>query len=268
MFSNPFIGVINQLLPEPHASLLNGILFGVKTQMPYYLYQGLIDTGLLHMVALSGMNISILIDLVAKLTLFLGRRISIVVTIVIIGAFVAMVGASPSLIRAAIMGSMTLLSVYLGRKEWGILSLFLTSGIMLLFRGEWLFEISFQLSFLATLGILLGNDLVKKRHTFRFKEQVIYGLRENLVMTLSAQLFTLPVILLYFNRVSVIAPIANLLTGWVIQFVMIFGGLAALVGAIWLPLGLIPSYIAYIPLTYFLTVVKILSQVPGASITF
>src|SRR3989344_1590781 len=133
------------------------MLFGVRAEMPYPFYLALRNTGVLHVIALSGMNISILIDIVAKATGFLGKKISGIVAIVFIFTLVIFVGPSPTIIRASIMGSMSLLAILFGRRYWSLLALFLTSGIMILVRPEWLSEISFQLSFLATFGIILAN---------------------------------------------------------------------------------------------------------------
>lgn len=129
---NPFLAVINSLLPEPQASLLNGILFGIKASMPKAFYNALITTGTLHIIALSGVNITILINLISRGTLWLGKKISILLTICLIALFVWFVGFQPSIVRAAIMGFFSLLSIYFGRQNWGLLSLFLAAGIMLL----------------------------------------------------------------------------------------------------------------------------------------
>lgn len=265
---NPFVPVVNSLLPEPQAGLLNGILFGIKANMAHSLYQAMRDTGVLHIIALSGMNISILVNLVAKVTLFLGRKISIMATLIIISAFVVFVGPSPSIVRAAIMGGMSLIAIYLGRQSWSILSLFLTSGIMLLVRPNWLGEISFQLSFLSTLGIILAVKLVKRKQSFRLLDQLKYAFKENLALTLSAQLFTLPIILYNFHRLSLISPLANLLIGWTMQPIMILGFVAATLGLIFLPLGFVPALMTWVPLTYLVKVVEWLAKVPGASIEF
>jgi len=263
---NPFISVINQLISEPQASLLNGILFGVKSQMPKELFYALRDTGVLHVIALSGMNISILIDILAKLTLFLGRRVSIIVTILSIFGFVMFVGPSSSVVRAAIMGAMTLVAIYFGKRAWSLLSLFLASGIMLLVRPEWLKEISFQLSFLATLGVILANNVIKRERSLRLSKQLIFGFKENLAMTLSAQIFTMPIIVYNFHRISLIGPVANLAIGWVVQPIMILGFIVAIVGWVWLPLGYIPAWIVWVPLTYFINVIEVLATIPGASL--
>lgn len=265
---NPFIAVINSLLPEPQASLLNGILFGVKASMPKYLYQALIDTGTLHIIALSGMNISILANLTAKTTLFLGRKASSIITISLIVLFIIFVGASPSAVRAAIMGSLSLLSIYFGRQNWGLLSLFLASGIMIIFNFGLIKNISFQLSFLATLGILLAGKKLDRQNKKGLQNRLISFLKDNLMLTLSAQLFTLPIILFNFRRLSLIAPIANLSVEWVIQPLMVLGFITSIMGWIWQPLGIIPAWMTWVPLTYLITMVNLLAKIPGASITF
>lgn len=267
---NPFIPLLNSYLHEPQASLLTGILFGVKAHMPQDFYQALVTTGLLHIIALSGMNITILVNLFAKSTLFFGRKSSGIFTIILIIFFVAFVGPSPSIVRAAIMGILSLLSVYFGRQYWALFSLFVTSLLMLLFDLKLATDISFQLSFLATLGIILFGGSRKKTLSEKksLLERLISPLKENLRLTLSAQLFTLPVILCNFHRISLIAPVANIAVEWVIQPVMVLGFTSAILGWIWQPLGLPVAWLAWVPLTYFIRVVEILSRVPGASVQF
>lgn len=268
MVYNPFASIINSLLPEPQAALANGIIFGVKAQIPRDLYTALIDTGTIHIVVLSGMNISILISLIAKITLFLGRKISSLLTICLIALFVWFVGGQPPIIRAAIMGSFSLLAINFGKQYWGLLSLVLASLIMLLYDFSLVKNISFQLSLLATFGILLTQGREESQSKRGLIGQLIYLVRENLRLTLSAQIMTLPVILYNFQRVSIIAPIANLAIQWVIQPIMILGLVTSIIGWVWRPLGIIPAWFTYVPLTYLIAVVEWLAKVPYASVNF
>ena len=265
---NPFISSINSLLPEPHASLLNGIIFGYKAQLSKGLYQALIETGTLHIIALSGMNITILVSLTAKTTLFLGRRFSSLLTIGLIVLFVMLVGMSPTVVRAAIMGSMSLLAIYFGRQYQALLALVLTSLIMLLFDLNLIKSLSFQLSFLATLGLILANRKGERQLKNSSWEKLIYSIKENFRLTLVAQLFTLPVILYYFQRISLISPIANLLIEWAVQPIMVLGLTASVLGYFWLPAGFIPAWLSWVPLTYLITVIRSLARIPGASFEF
>lgn len=265
---NPFIPVLNSLLPEPQVSLLNGILFGTKASMPADFYQSLVTTGTLHVIALSGMNISIMANLFAQTTLFLGRRYSGVLTIILIVMFVFFVGPSPSVVRAAIMGCLSLIAVYFGRQSWGSLSLFLAGGIMLLANSSLIFDLSFQLSFLATLGIILAGRKLKCQPGKGLLYKLYFPLKENLLLTLSAQLFTLPILFYNFHRISLISPVSNILVEWVMQPVMVLGLVSAILGWVWLPFGLIPAWLAWVPLTYFITVIRWLAGIPGASVQF
>ncbi len=266
--SNPFIKVINSLLHEPQASLLNGILFGKGAFFPKSLYQDLITTGTLHIVALSGMNISILINFISKIIAGIGRKASSIFSICLIVIFVVFVGASPPVVRAGIMGSLSLIAVIFGRKNWALLSLVLASLIMLLFDFSLVKNISFQLSFLATLGILLADEKVDCQRKKSLLSQFIYALKINMKLTLSAQLFTLPVIIYHFHRISLIAPLANIMIEWVIQPIMILGFVTAIIGYFFFPLAIIPALATWAPLTYLIFVVQILAIWPGASIQF
>ena len=270
--SNPFPAVVNTLLAEPQASLLNGILFGVRGSMPKSLYQALIDTGTLHIIALSGMNITILVNLTARLTLFLGRKASSILTIGLIALFVWFVGGSPTIVRAAIMGSLSLLAIYFGRRYFSLLALILTSIIMLLFDFSLVKNISFQLSFLATFGIILAGrksgDIKGLSLGKNYLGKIFYPIKENFKLTLYAQIFTLPVILYSFRRISLISPLANLAIEWSIQPIMLLGFLTAIAGWIWRPLGLVPAWFTWVPLTYLISIVEWLAGLPGASYVF
>lgn len=148
--------VIRQILPEPHAGLLAGLMFGTKSALPRELYDALIVSGTIHIAALSGQNLSILGRLVSdQLVWLMGKRIASVLMLVLFVWFVLFVGPSPSIVRAAIMGSLSVLAVLLGRQYLALLSWGVAVGGMLIFNFSWLTDISFQLSALATLGIIL-----------------------------------------------------------------------------------------------------------------
>ncbi len=246
-----FVTVINRLLPEPHAGLLNGILFGTKAALSKDLYNALVASGTLHIVALSGMNITILEDIIGKTLLpLVGRRMAAIASIAIIIAFVLFVGPSPSIVRAALMGSMALIATIFGRKNWSLWSFFLTAGIMLLVRPGWISELSFQLSAGATLGIIL----------FGRKQKNIF--LDNLQTTLSAQVFTIPIIFLVFHRISFVSPLTNLLIGWIIQPITALGLILIVVP--FPPL----SWIAWAMLEYLIVVIEITAKIPMSYISF
>ncbi len=158
-----FTAVVNGILPEPHAGLLNGIIFGTKATISKDLYDALVQTGTLHIIALSGMNITILTNLVGiTLLRFVSRRIASLLTIIIIIGFILFVGVSASVVRAGIMGSLALLAVVFGRQTWSLLFLILAACGMLLVNPTWIADIGFQLSVFATLGIILFGKKITK----------------------------------------------------------------------------------------------------------
>lgn len=275
-----FTHVINQVLPEPHAGLLNGILFGTKATLSKSLLQDLISSGTLHIVALSGMNITLLSSLVGTIFLkFFHRRIASFITIVIIIGFIFFVGASPSVIRAGIMGGIGLLAVVLGKKNWPLYAWILAVISMLVLNPSWITDLSFQLSALATLGIILFGS--KKTHVMNrqmnsttegrtFLHPLSSNLKglveENLRISLSAQVFTIPIFLFHFHRISLISPVANVLIAPTIGPITILGWITAVSGFIWLPLGIIIGWVDWLLLQYLLLVVTVTSHIPYASI--
>ncbi|OGG11432.1 hypothetical protein A2Z00_05615 [Candidatus Gottesmanbacteria bacterium RBG_13_45_10] len=291
-----FTTVINQLLPEPHAGLLNGIIFGTKATLSKDLQQALIATGTLHIIALSGMNISILLSILELgLLRIVSRRLASLVAIVIIIGFIALVGPSPSVIRAAIMGSMTLLAIVFGRQIWSLFSWMLAVSIMLLLNPPWIGDLSFQLSALATLGIILfahNSKIEERRLNIGVEDRrlmvdktnlssifhlqplcsmlnILYSFcRDDLRVTLSAQVFTLPLIFFQFHRISLISPLSNVLIGWLIPPIMILGFAVAIGGWIWLPLGQIAAWIVWVPLQYVVTTIMLTSRIPFANIAW
>lgn len=279
-----FTTIINQILPEPHAGLLSGILFGTKAALSKDLTNALITTGTLHIVALSGQNISILTGFVnATLLHVVNKRIASLCSIFIILGFVWFVGPSPSVNRAAIMGTLSLLAIVLGRQQWSLLFFFMTVVTMLLFNFSLIGDISFQLSAGATLGILLyggKKPIVKKVKTedelvsieqpnkkkWSAVLMVWSYIEDGLRVTLSAQLFTIPIIFFTFGRLSLISPLSNVLIGWTIPIIMEMGFIAVILGWMWIPLGQIFGWILWVLLDYLIIMIDLTSRIPFASI--
>lgn len=254
-----FTSVINSYLPEPHASLLNGIIFGTSLKTSKVFYEELKRVGLLHIVVLSGMNITILAAIVSTLTGFLNKKISLFLTIGIIIIFILFVGAKPPIIRAGFMGILTLLTILYGKRSLVLYSLFLSALLIFIFWPEWIKTISFQLSYGATLGITLWGQTKPTTKSQLWKE---------LKTSLAAQVFTVPIIFFYFKEVSFIAPLSNLLIAGIVPPLMIFGFLTAFLGKIHFVLGLLPSYVSYLLLSYVILIVKILASIPFAFYKF
>lgn len=263
--------VISRLLPEPHAGLLSGLLFGTKASLSPDFYDALVVSGTLHIIALSGMNISIMSRLVQSgLMWWLGRRLSGMVTLGVISWFVWFVGASPSIVRASLMGGVAILAVLFGRQYWALCVWGITVGIMLLVNPSWITDVSFQLSTLATLGIILFGDtntsVPAGGKNINITAMMKKMIRDDIRLTLAAQVFTIPLVLWHFHRISLIAPVANVLIGWVIGPLTMLGWATVLLGFLWLPLGYMMSWVSWIFLEYIIRTVYLMSSFPFASI--
>jgi competence protein ComEC len=272
-----FTSIINQLLPEPHAGLLSGMLFGGSSMLPTELIDALIITGTLHIVALSGTNITILTAMTRSvLSWFVPVNVSTILMIPLVIGFVFFVGPSPSINRAAIMGIVSIGSQLTGKKIAGLVSWGIAVTLMILIEPSIITNLSFQLSGGASLGIVLFDRMTPYRwvppaKTWRkaFRQlsesawgSAVVGLRT----TLSAQVFTIPIILFAFQRVSLISPVTNLLIAWTIPWIMGLGIAISLVGMVFLPLARPLSWIAWTLLTYLITAIDITSRVPFSSI--
>jgi len=252
-----FTSVINSYLPEPHSSLLNGIIFGIDIKTSKLFYEQLKMIGLLHLVVLSGMNITILATIVGSLTYFFSKKLSLLLTILTIILFIIFVGPKAPIVRAGIMGILTYVAVLTGRKNLTLYSLFLSLFFIGLFFPQWFRSLSLYLSYGATIGIIYFGPKPEDK-----------GIIKELKTTLSAQLLTAPLIFFYFKQISLISPISNILVAPVIPSLMIFGFLTAFLGKINYFLGLIFSYICYGILSYVVFVIEKLSQLPFIFIQF
>ncbi len=260
--------VVGQVLPEPHAGLLAGLLFGTKTTLSRELYSALVNSGTIHVIALSGMNISIMSRLIQSGLLWVvSKRTSSLLTLGMIGWFIWFVGPSPSIVRAAIMGSISILAIVFGRQYWSLFAWVLAVGGMLLINPSWLVDISFQLSALATLGIILfGGRNRAERHEGSMMNFFHQSVREDLRLTLAAQIFTIPLIWFCFHRISFVGPFVNLMIGWVIGPLTGLGWMTILIGWVYLPMGQVIGWFDWVALEYIVRTVYFASGVPFGSI--
>ena len=260
-----FTSVINSYLPEPHASLLNGIVFGTPLKTSKLFYEQLRTVGLLHLVVLSGMNITMLAVIIVQMTSFLNKKLSITLTIITIFFFILFVGPQAPAVRAAIMGILTLVAVLTGRKIITLYALFISAFLIFIFWPAWIGGLSFQLSFAATLGLILfGTVKINEDESSMGKVKAAFW--KEVKPSLAAQIFTAPLLLLYFNQISIIAPVANVLVAFTIPPLMILGFLTAILGKIHYVLGFMPSLICYGLLNYIILVVTLLAKIPFANL--
>jgi len=273
--------IFSRYLPEPQASLLSGIVLGSRRQMPKNFRQNLHKTGTIHIVVASGYNISVVGGLLIYVILrFIKRQYALFLSVFGILVYTLMAGAEPPVVRAAIMGSLTFLAQFLGREKDALRTLFFAGGVMLMINPLLLFDLGFQLSFLATAGILaFGGQPQKEADKGENEFSVRKNMPKNLFSrifsfplvgndlrtTLAAQLGVLPILLTNFGQISFLSPLINVLVLPVIPIIMILGAITALFGLVWQPLAQIASWFAWVPLTYFIKIVEWFGSLPWVS---
>jgi competence protein ComEC len=169
------------------------------------------------------------------------------------------------------MGCIALLAANFGRKNIPLYTLFLAVSVMLLLNPPWVTDIGFQLSVLATLGIILFAKKEKKivsNPSGSLLARAYSFIEDDLRVTLAAQVFTIPIILFQFHRLSLIAPISNVLIGWLIAPIMITGFVMIGLGLIWLPLAQLVGLVAWVLISTLMTLVDLTALIPFASINW
>ena len=224
------LGGLNDLVPEPEAALGAGILLGVRASIAPEINDAFATAGLTHVVAISGWNIAIVAALVAAAVRPLARRpggrwTTALVAASTVAGYVVLTGASPSVVRAALMAGAMLVARMGGSRAHAASALALAALVMLLAAPPVLWDVGFQLSLLATAGLVWFGAPVERR---------LVGwpgwIREPVALTIAAQLTTLPVILVNFERLSLVAPIANVLVVPFVPVAMLFSAAAAVIG--------------------------------------
>jgi competence protein ComEC len=266
----PLGEALKRALPEPESALARGILLGQRASIPADLTDDLNRAGISHLIAISGENVAIVAGvLVASLAWLIGRRPATAAAILLVLLYAVFVGASPSVLRAAVMATLMLGATLAGRPGSALGAVTLAAAVLVVWQPLVVEDVAFQLSFAATLGIILASkrmqDLLKPRLGW-LPGPLADFLAENVAITTSASLAVLPVIAASFGRLSLVSLPANLLAAP--AFVLALGGslLAAVAGLIDADLGRLAGELAYLPLTYLVRLGRFASEVPMASV--
>ena len=265
---------IQASLPEPQASLLTGILLGDDSGLPHALSDDFRTTGMTHIIAISGFNIALIIALLDRLVApLLPRRVGAVVIALFIVLYALLVGASASVVRAAVMGIAYLVGLRLmGRPTLALAGLFSAAFAMTLWNPLTLWNVGFQLSLAATLGLLLFGQPWTRRlqqgtavlpPAVRRPSTQLLG--EGVVITLAAQVLTVPLLVYHFGTLSLASLPANFLVLPAQPAVMLTGGLTLLAGLALPAAGRLVGLPAWLFLTYTIAVIEWLARIPEAS---
>lgn len=248
------ITMFSKTLPSPSSSLLLGIIFGIKEQMPKDFSDNLRTAGVFHVIAASGMNVTLIGGFISLFfTYFLKRQIAIGLSILAICFYAVLAGLEPSIVRASIMGIIVFSAQILGRQTLAANSLLLTAFGMLYLDPTLTSDVGFQLSFAATAGILYIKPLFGKQE----------GIVSEISTTVAAQIATLPILLANFGTYSLYSVLVNGLVLWTVPILMMVGGVGAVLGLVLAPIGQFLIYLCYPLLLYFETMVNFFGKVGG-----
>ena len=266
--------VMARALPEPQASLAQGIILGLRGNIPADVNADFTRSGTTHILAVSGMNLTILSGLLSiVLARIIGKRFYLYVwlTLAVVWLYTLLSGVTPSVLRAAIMGSLFLAAELLGRQKNAGPALCLAAAIMIGFNPRVLFDVSFQLSALSMAGIVYLHPLLRDGASntvekIKNKAPLLISpagfVRDSFSMTLAATLAVWPVSAIYFGTISLAAPFATLLAVPVLPFIMSLGSLMSLAGLLWLPAAIGAGWVLWVFLSYLLLVVNLFSKIP------
>ena len=254
-----FVGKTKEILAEPYASLLSGLIVSGKETMPKDILEEFRRAGVIHIVVLSGYNITIIAEFIK--TIFRSVAFSVVGIIL----FVIMTGAQATVVRAALMVLVVVLAKKLGRNFSASRALLVAAFLMLLHNPKILvFDPSFQLSFLATCGLIFVTPIVEK-YLGRISEK--WGLRAVVSATLATQITVLPLLVYSMGNVSLVSLPANILILLFIPYTMLTGFIASLIAYANFTLALPFSYATYLLLAWILGVTHYFGSLSFASIT-
>lgn len=255
-------GRIRQLFPEPEASLAVGLLTGTRASFPPALTEALRRSGLTHLTAVSGSNVAIVLVVLESLLFWLPRRWRLVPLVGGVALFGLFTGASASVVRACIMGSLGVLALHAGRMAQARRTILWTLGAMLLWNPRLLTgDLGFQLSFLSVLGIL---EISPYLETSLKRVPNVLGLRESIALTLSSQITAGPWIAYALGNFSVVSLPANLLAAPLVPWAMLASALSVAFSVV--GLGLPVAFLGRLPLAGIIAAAEWPSRLPFAAI--
>lgn len=262
-----FLYNINRFIPSPEVSLLGGITVGAKRSLGKELERDFRKTGIIHIVVLSGFHVVVVAEAIMFSLRYFSTRLRTLLGVIAIGLFVILVGAGATVIRAAIMATVALTARAFGRESLALQALFLAGSLMIVFNPMTLLhDPSFQLSFMATLGLILYSGTIA-RFFIWIKNKMIQKIT---VATVTAQIVVLPLLLYMMGELSLVALPVNLLVLPTVPTAMLFGFLVGVVGSIPVVsmfLGPLFGAITFFILRFELLVVKVFASLSFATVT-
>ncbi len=261
-----FLEKINFAISEPENLLMGGLILGEKASFSQELRQQFVDTGTIHIVALSGYNVTIVAEWIMKLFAFLPVQAGIGLGILTILLFVLMSGGGSTALRAGIMAVLALVARATGR-NYDVARALILAGVFMILVNPYVlvYDVSFQLSFIATVAVIFVAPRIEKYFQWVTEK---FELRDIISVTCAAYVFVLPFILYKMGNLSLVALPTNVLVLPFIPFTMLLGFITGALGLVWYGFAIPAGFVAYLFLHYELSVISIFASFAWASIAF
>jgi competence protein ComEC len=259
-----FVSNLEKVLGDPHAALAAGLVVGEKSALGKDLLDAFRTVGLIHIIVLSGYNITIVADSLRKILTFLPRTWGIAIGGIGIGLFGVLVGGGATVVRSCFMAAVALAGDLI-RRDYNVVRALFLAGFLMLIQNPLilLYDPSFQLSFLATLGLIILAGPIESRISWITEH---FGIRGIIASTLATQILVSPYILYMMGSLSIIGMVVNILVLPVIPLTMLMVFLAGATGFILPALSMVFGWASNILLSYELFIVNAFSRFPLASV--
>lgn len=262
--------IIQKAFPEDTFGFAQALLLGDRSGIDYKTSTNFKVSGISHIIAVSGLHVSILFSLIYIIT---GRRrwSTALVGIPVVLIFAAMVGFSPSVTRAAIMQILMILAMLVNKEYDPPTALSFAGLLMMIINPLVISSVSFQLSFSCMMGIMLSNQpiqlwLMDQKRLGRFRGKIINWLSSGIAVSVSASVFTVPLVAVYFETISLVSLLTNLLTVWIVSFIFYGTLLVCILGLIHSGAAAAVAWVVAWPIRYVLWVSDILASFPLAAV--
>ncbi len=260
-----FVAHIESTFAQPHGALVAGLLLGIKSSLGKDLQEDFRRVGLVHIIVLSGSNVTLIAQTIIAAFAFLPRLGGAVAALTGITLFAFLAGTSPTVVRASVMASLAVCASLVWR-EYSVFRALLCAAVAMVLLNPQLviFDPSFQLSFLATLGLILLSPIVERWFAWVPDR---FGMREVLVSSISTQIFMTPFLLFLMGQVSVVSLVVNIVVLPLVPYAMLFGFLGAVFSYIH-PIFALPfAGITHLLLSFIFWIVQKHSRIPFASVS-
>ena len=253
-------------LVEPEGSLAQGILLGLRHNIPSSLYDDFRMSGTAHLLAISGLHMAIVSGVILSISVWLfgrHRPTYFIITITTLWVYALLAGMAPSVIRAAIMLSIFLLGIYLGRQRSAITALAFAAAVMVAIDPQILWSVSFQLSFAAVSGVTILTPTLQE---WGRRTRAPNVLIDSFAFSLGAIIATLPIIAYYFGYVSLVGLPATFFALFALPAVIVLSALVGFVGVFALPVAQVVGWVDWLFLKYMVVIVKGFAALPYSSL--